>query len=195
MTAMRLNSQWFAQSKWLLFLINGLLFQCAWFVCVLTEDALWGGLAALVCIGVYAIFLKSFCNQVRPEREVIWLIALALIGIGFEKVLFGLNLLEISQYSQQTLFGVNAWLVCIWLAFSSTFRFCFSFLVKDLRIAPFAGFFACGSYASGAALSNELALAGSFWVSTIYIGLLWALLMPLLCAIYKFLCWPDPNKN
>lgn len=194
MITMSSSNPWLGRSRLRQYFVNGLLFQSTWFVCVLTENALLSVLSACFSILIYAIFLKAFCEQVKPQREIAWVIVLALFGIGFERLLFEMGLLEIAKYSSETLLGVNIWLVCIWLAFATTFRFCFSFLVRDIRIAPFAGFLACGSYASGASLSDEIALGGDFWLTTFYVGLLWALAMPLLCATYKLLCWPDTEK-
>ena len=151
---------------------NGLLFNLSWLAIVSSQSNLLAPLFAAAHLGLHAMFWS------RDSREWAFIGGLALFGASLDQLLFAAGLFNVS--GQPAL--APLWLSCLWLPLATTF--CHAF--RGLQARPmFAGVLgAMGgalSYSAGIAMTNVE--FGSATLGPVLIGLVWAVLFPLIAKV------------
>lgn len=156
-------------------LVNALLFQVGWLICVIGGDA-WA-----LTVGI-ALLVAHWQWVSRDRRE--WaVIALgALLGIAVDTLLHALQLFRFTEVTT----GVPWWLAVLWLLFMTTLNHSLAILQRYPLWALLLGAVAGpASYYAGVqlgaaqfGLSSQTALA--------LLAVVWAALLPLLAVLMKF---------
>lgn len=128
-------------------IINFLLFQAGWFVCVIGGN--WYALAYTTA----ALFLHH--RYVVRRRQEWWLvITIAAIGCLWDVVI---SLNGVIQFSGAVVIGLPLWLVCLWLLFATTLHHSLSWLSRHMWVAVVcAALLAPASYWAGGQLNGSL---------------------------------------
>jgi hypothetical protein len=158
----------------LLLLINALLFQLAWFLCVSGGDAI----AVLTSTFILIVHASFF---IRQRSEWLLIVAVTLVGYTLDSALFqfGFLLKELNSSN------VPLWLTCLWLLFSCTLSHSLYWLHNKLWLAAILGAIAGpSSYYLGSHLS-AVTLAEPLHTSLLVIALIWALLLPMLLILTR----------
>lgn len=171
-------------SQWPALVANALLFQCAWFANV-TASAIWAILVTVFVLAAHLLLVRALFGSQNWRREVLWLSVVVVVGWMVETGAFMAQLLVYDAPPSWQLGWVPGWLLCLWLAFATTFRFSMSFLTQNPFYAVPIGFLALFSYLGGAALNSSVSLGGSVVMSAVFIGLIWAAVLPLLSILYR----------
>ena len=159
-------------------LVNFLLFQLAWFACVL------GGAHALPWIGplvVLGVVVYHLALAVDARAEAALLLIAALIGTLFDSVLVSTAWLE---YPSGQWFASLApyWIIAMWVAFATTLNVSLTWLRGRMPLA--VAFGAIGgplAYYAGMRLGGVSFVEPGLVLSALSIG--WGLITPLLVAI------------
>lgn len=151
------------------FLIDFVLFQAAWFACVLatrTDFPHALPLVGLLLILGRVLFTKRF-RQALP-----FVLACAAIGVCGDAVLVALGFLGFEPYPN--LFGAPLWMVALWLNFGLMIHPLFSWFVKSCPRA-LIGFAVGGviAYYSGEKL--EVLSLPMGWQSALAVGAEWGM--------------------
>lgn len=156
-------------------LLNALLFQIGWLVCVLGGD-LWALTVGLALLAAHWIWVS------RERRE--WLVigVGALLGMGVDSLLHALQLFRFETVS----FGIPWWLAVLWLLFLTTLNHSLVALQRVPQLAlPVGALGGPASYYAGVAL--EAARFGVALPQALaMLALVWAVLLPLLVLMMKF---------
>ncbi len=162
-------------------LVNGILFQALWFVCVQGND-LFALLATLFFFFIHLAFI------VRGLREIVFIIGFASVGWMVDSLGNTAGLITFSGSMPVSVVGVSftlapIWLLCVWMSFSSTLIYSLYWLHKRLRAAALLGFLLVPlNYLVGAKFSgSELGLSVPAFL--LLEGFVWALLLPLGLAL------------
>jgi len=152
---------------WLIF--NAVWFQAIWFSSVLGGDK-----ASLFIVG---LLLMHVLLQTNRSQELATMGICALIGAGFDSVLFWLGLYVFPESESATV--LPAWLFLLWLGFAGTLRHSLGWLVERPGIgAPLGAVAAALSYYAahklGAVSFPHGALGTAFFV-----GLYWLAIIPI----------------
>lgn len=152
-------------------ILNALSFQITWPLCVLGGS--WVALAVTIAV---VIFHLQIVRDTR--REFIFLLQCGVIG-------FVCDLLLVQGGVMNTSSGLPpVWLTCLWILFGTTVGYPMRIFHGRLWTSVAAGaVFAPLSYFSGARLAG-IPLMKPEWVSLVIVGLLWALVFPLLIHLY-----------
>lgn len=153
-------------------LINALVFQIGWFVCVLG-----GNSAALIYTSLALLFHHWFILD-RPRQ---WY---AIISVASGGLLLDASLVaaDIIVFEDADFVGLPIWLTCLWLLFATTFQYCLSWLQRYLWLAAvIAALFGPLTYWLGSQLTDA-SIASPLQNSIIVMAFAWALLFP--TAIY-----------
>lgn len=177
---------------------NALLFQCAWFANVMAP-AIWALLITAGVLTVHLLLVTVLFGARDLRRELFWLGLVVAVGWMVETGAFMAQLLVYDAPPPWQLGWVPGWLLCLWLAFGTTFRFSMSFLSQRPLFAVPIGFLALFSYLGGAALNTTVSLGGPVLVSAMLIGVIWAVVLPLLSVLYRRFWWapsvPTPPRS
>jgi hypothetical protein len=155
-------------------LANALLFQLGWFTCVLSGDSLW-----LLLGGV--ILLAHFRWIGRWADEGPMIVGIALIGVTLDSFLHWLGVFQFQQISLL----IPLWLMLLWALLATTLRHCLAWSARPWWLASMLG--ALGgplSYYAGGRLAGVSFPYGE-GPTLIGLGLLWALLLPLLHVLAR----------
>ncbi|MBV4456699.1 DUF2878 domain-containing protein [Pseudomonas sp. COR58] len=150
-------------------LANAVLFQIGWLACVLGGNSLW----LLVALAVLVIHLRWVSSWAAEGRLILCVV---IVGTGVDSVLRGLGVFEFRDPSPL----IPLWLMLLWALLGTTLRHCLQWSARPWWRASLLG--AAGgalSYGAGGQLSG-VGFAYGQWPTLIGIGLLWALLFPLL---------------
>ena len=156
-------------------LINGLAFQVGWFICVLLQ----GWQAWLFVIGYITVHL-IYIGQLKEYK---FIISTTLIGVIIDSLLVWTGVFDFGTAYN----FVPPWLVALWVLFASTFYHALQWFRKKRTLAIVFG--ATGgtvSYLAGhqfEAVMFPLPLE----VTIIIIGLIWALLFPILLRLSEYM--------
>lgn len=152
-------------------LVNALCFQLTWLLCVLGGS--W--VAAIVTSIVVALHLQIVGDT---RREALFLVQCAVIG-------FICDLLLVQGGVLLTGTGLPpVWLTCLWILFGTTVGYPMRVFHGRIWLSIAGGaLFAPLSYFGGARLAG-VPLMQPEWFSILIIGLLWALIFPLLIHLY-----------
>jgi len=156
-------------------LLNALLFQLGWWVCVLGGD----GVALAFVAG--ALLLHWCCS--RPDAAEWLCIALsAAIGCLLDSSLHSFGIL---RFAETAGFGIPLWLVALWLLFATTLNHSLRWLQARGWLAMLLGA-AAGplSYWGGEQLgAAQFGVAAP--VACLILAVCWGLLLPLLNAMMR----------
>ena len=151
---------------------NALLFQLAWFACVMGGDQV----AVVVTAIVFVLHMRYVSGDLR---ELVLLLQVLLLGIVVDSVLLFFGLLV----SDSALPFPPLWLSSLWLVFATTLMHSLAFFQRYRIFSPIAGFFSGAlSYKAGTSLSS-ISLAAPDWLSLIIIGLVWSVIFPVCLAL------------
>jgi Protein of unknown function (DUF2878) len=152
-------------------LANAVLFNLSWFAIVVSQTS---GIA----LGVVALHLAAHIVLVGRDRGEILLIALvSLFGVALDQVLFLLGVFNVGGQSALA----PLWLSCLWPVFATTLRHSFASLHGRPWLAALVGGVGGAlSYVAGVHLS-DVDFSSPLW-GPVVVGVLWALLFPLLMA-------------
>ena len=156
-------------------IINLLLFQAGWWACVLLGGSPAHWAATLIAAGII-VFHLSFSDHAGVEAK---LIILAVVtGLLCDSMLVSFGLLNYSHGMMADSLAPH-WIIAIWAIFATTFNLSLRWLKHRTLIASLMG-------ATAAPLSYYAGLkAGSVAMpdqvlAMLVLGLMWAVLMPLL---------------
>ena len=156
-------------------LLNAVLFQTVWFVCVLAGDS-W----ALISVSVFLLVHWLLITTSRAE----WLLIVGVVssGIIVDSVHIALGVLTvIDQTSSSEISLIPIWLICIWLAFSLTLCHSLSWLQQRLGLAVLLGAVSVPlSYWAGIKL-GAMELGPQGYLGFVIMAGVWSLLLPTFC--------------
>ncbi|MFW9082752.1 DUF2878 domain-containing protein [Pseudomonas sp. P2757] len=155
-------------------LANAALFQVGWFACVLGGNSLW----LLVALAVLVIHLRWIGSWAAEGRLIL---SVVIIGIAVDSVLRSLGVFEFTDLSPL----IPLWLMLLWALLATTLRHCLQWSARPWWLASLLG--ALGgalSYYAGGRLAGVQFPYGEV-PTLIGIGLLWALLFPLLHSLAR----------
>ncbi|MEB0041182.1 MULTISPECIES: DUF2878 domain-containing protein [unclassified Pseudomonas] len=155
-------------------LANALLFQIGWFACVLGADSLWLLLAG-GALAVHLLWISSW----RAEGPLI--LGVALIGTLIDSLLLKAGVFSFATDGPL----IPPWLMVLWAVLAITLNHCLNWTAKPWWRASVLG--AIGgpmSYYAGSQMAGvELPLG--LWPSMLLLGVIWAVLFPLLQKLAK----------
>jgi hypothetical protein len=167
-------------------LINFLMYQVAWFACVLGTASDRPMLGVAIASAVVAWHLSV---AVRPMAELKLIVMTGLIGVTWESFLVALDWV---RYEGGHLAGLApTWIIALWLAFATTLNRSLNWLKGRTFLATGLGSLA-GALAwwAGERMGALHLSKGEF--SLVVIGAGWALLMPLLSTLAA---WVDETAT
>ena len=150
-------------------LANALLFQCGWFACVLGGDGRW----LLVGVAVLAIHFVWISSWSREGQAII---AVTLLGTVIDTSLRAFGVFHFSLPGPL----IPYWLMLLWAVLATTLRHCLAWSAQPWWRASLLG--AVGgplSYYAGSQLAG-VTFGYGLTPTMIGLGLLWALVFPLL---------------
>ncbi|MFT4608664.1 MAG: hypothetical protein ACI9V8_001637 [Urechidicola sp.] len=149
-------------------IINLVMFQLGWAVCVL------GGNLMAVAFSVIALLIHHrYVVQSKSEWRIIgWV---ALVGITWDSLLVFFGLIV---YPDAIWFSLPIWMVCLWVLFAATFMHSLAWLSRYCWLAVIVGaVFGPMSYWAGIKLSDAF-FGASAMMSMAVIATGWAILFP-----------------
>ena len=156
-------------------LVNALLFQAGWLICVLGAAYQRPLAGSLVALGIIAWHLS---RAVRPRREA-WLIAIAgATGAVWDSLLVSLKLLE---YASGTLVAGTApyWIVVMWMLFATTLNVSLRWFKQHLILAvPVGAVAGPAAYYAGYSLGGVYLPDPFLALAALSAG--WAVLLPIM---------------
>jgi hypothetical protein len=153
---------------------NAALFQLGWLACVFGGDSLWL-LTVPAIVAVHLLWISSW------QAEGKLLISVFLAGSALDSFLLNLGVFDFGE--PRTL--IPLWLACLWLLLATTLNHCLAWTARPWWRASLLGALAAPlSYYGGARIA-EVGLPYGTWQSLLLIGLLWALVMPVLHGFAK----------
>lgn len=159
-------------------LVSVLLFNAAWFVCVVYRMP-WAVVAAAIAIGVHLFFL-------RPHRcEWKAVITVAIIGIAVDSILTTVDVFDFTETWQTSASSLLAppWMIALWLAFGSSINTSMRFFAHKPLLAVVAGMIAGPSaYFAGYSLGG-VAFGYPVITTLLIISAIWGVLFPLLVKV------------
>lgn len=150
-------------------LANAVLFQCGWFACVLGGNSRWL-LVAVAALAVHLLWISSWSR----EGQVI--LAVTLLGTVIDTSLRTFGVFHFSMPGPL----IPLWLIVLWALLATTLRHCLAWSARPWWRASLLG--AVGgplSYYAGSQLAGVSFGYGTM-PTVIGLGLLWALLFPVL---------------
>jgi hypothetical protein len=154
--------------------LNFLLFQAAWFACVLGA-AHGRELLGPACVGAWAAL--HVARGPRRARTAGALAAVALLGTTLDSLFVATRLLD---YAGTPLLGrlAPAWIISLWVALALTFRSSLAWLAGRPRLAVLLGALAPISYLAGERL-GALSLGNPRAIALPALALAWSVTLPL----------------
>ncbi|WP_367085709.1 DUF2878 domain-containing protein [Pseudomonas sp. HOU2] len=155
-------------------LTNAVLFQVGWLACVLGGNSLWL-LLALVVLVIHLGWISSWAAEGRLILSVV------IVGTAVDSVLRAAGVFDFQDPAPL----IPLWLMLLWALLATTLRHCLQWSARPWWLASVLG--AVGgalSYYSGGRLAGVQFPYGEL-PTLIGIGLLWALLFPLLHAMAR----------
>ena len=150
-------------------LANAVLFQCGWFACVLGGNSRWL-LVAVAALAVHLLWISSWSR----EGQVI--LAVTLLGTVIDTSLRTFGVFHFSMPGPL----IPLWLIVLWALLATTLRHCLAWSARPWWRASLLG--AVGgplSYYAGSQLAG-VSFGYGTTATVIGLGLLWALLFPVL---------------
>jgi len=148
---------------------NAVLFQLGWLACVLGGNSLWL-LLALAALVIHLRWISSWAAEGRL------ILCIVIVGTAVDSVLRYLDVFRFADASPL----IPLWLMLLWALLATTLRHCLAWSARPWWLASALG--ALGgalSYYAGGRLAGVQFPYGDI-PTLILIGLLWAVLFPLL---------------
>jgi hypothetical protein len=148
---------------------NAVLFQLGWLACVLGGNSLWL-LLALAALVIHLRWISSWAAEGRL------ILCVVIVGTAVDSVLRYLDVFRFADASPL----IPLWLMLLWALLATTLRHCLAWSARPWWLASALG--AVGgalSYYGGGRLAGVQFPYGDI-PTLILIGLLWAVLFPLL---------------
>lgn len=148
---------------------NAVLFQLGWLACVLGGNSLWL-LLALAALVIHLRWISSWAAEGRL------ILCVVIVGTAVDSVLRYLDVFRFADASPL----IPLWLMLLWALLATTLRHCLAWSARPWWLA--SGLGALGgalSYYAGGRLAGVQFPYGDI-PTLILIGLLWAVLFPLL---------------
>jgi len=148
---------------------NAVLFQLGWLACVLGGNSLWL-LLALAALVIHLRWISSWAAEGRL------ILCVVIVGTAVDSVLRYLDVFRFADASPL----IPLWLMLLWALLATTLRHCLAWSARPWWLA--SGLGAVGgalSYYAGGRLAGVQFPYGDI-PTLILIGLLWAVLFPLL---------------
>lgn len=148
---------------------NAVLFQLGWLACVLGGNSLWL-LLALAALVIHLRWISSWAAEGRL------ILCIVIVGTAVDSVLRYLDVFRFADASPL----IPLWLMLLWALLATTLRHCLAWSARPWWLASALG--AVGgalSYYAGGRLAGVQFPYGDI-PTLILIGLLWAVLFPLL---------------
>jgi uncharacterized protein DUF2878 len=163
---------------------NGLMFNVSWFAIVVSQSALLALLVAAVHLAIH------FRLMGRGGVEISLIGGVSLLGIAIDQALFGAGVF--------TRGGVASlppiWMSCIWPVLATTLLHAFSGLAHRPFLAMvFGAIGGAGSYLAGTRMTDVD--FGSATLGPVVMGILWALLFPVLLGLANRLINNEGNTD
>lgn len=148
---------------------NALLFQAAWFACVLGGNSLWL-LVPLAALAIHFTWISSWAAEGKL------IVSVMLAGAAVDSFLLQMG---VFSFAGEPLLA-PLWLVLLWAILGTTLNHCLAWSAKPVWMACLLGAVAGPlSYFAGAALADVgLPLGGT--TSAIVLAFCWAIIYPLL---------------
>lgn len=170
-------------------IINSVIFQIGWFICILTNNTISLGFTLLfvACnfLGIYFL-TKTLLLKV----EISWLLICITLGTLCEMVFFNSGILH--QADSNTLAITRGlqlpptWLVCLWAMFAILMRTSLTFIFsKPFTTCGLALIVAPCNYYAGASLNPQVDIGSPLLLNLSGLGIAWALVMGCLIAIHN----------
>ena len=150
-------------------LTNAALFQLGWFACVVGGDSLWL-LVPLAALVIHLLWISRWADEGRLILSVV------LLGTTVDSTLRWLGVFDFADVAPL----IPLWLMLLWALLATTLRHCLAWSAHPWWLASALG--AIGgplSYYAGSQLAGVQFPYGQ-WVTLIGIGVLWAMLFPML---------------
>ena len=157
---------------------NFLLFQLAWFACVLgaANGLPWAGPAVVATVAI--VHLRSVPE---PRAETMLLVSAAMVGTVFDSLLVSTGWLTYPS-GQWVGYIAPYWIIAMWVAFATTLNVSLNWLKrKPVMAAVFGAVGGPLAYFAGAKLGAVTFNAPLAAMAALAIG--WALIMPLLMSL------------
>ena len=157
-------------------LANALLFQIGWFACVLGGNSLW----LLIAAGVLCVHLL-WISSWQAEGKL--LISVTLVGTLLDSALQALGVFGFDSGGPL----IPLWLIVLWAVLATTLNHSLAWTAKPWWRASLLG--AIGgplSYCAGSQMAG-VHLPFGVWPSLLLLGLIWAVLFPMLQGLAHFL--------
>ncbi|MGC3935616.1 DUF2878 domain-containing protein [Pseudomonas atacamensis] len=148
---------------------NAVLFQLGWLACVLGGNSLW----LLLAVAALVIHLRWISSWAAEGRLILCIV---IVGTAVDSVLRYLDVFRFADASPL----IPLWLMLLWALLATTLRHCLAWSARPWWLASALG--AVGgalSYYGGGRLAGVQFPYGDI-PTLILIGLLWAVLFPLL---------------
>ncbi|WP_323164293.1 DUF2878 domain-containing protein [Pseudomonas atacamensis] len=148
---------------------NAVLFQLGWLACVLGGNSLW----LLLAVAALVIHLRWISSWAAEGRLILCIV---IVGTAVDSVLRYLDVFRFADASPL----IPLWLMLLWALLATTLRHCLAWSARPWWLASALG--ALGgalSYYGGGRLAGVQFPYGDI-PTLILIGLLWAVLFPLL---------------
>lgn len=155
-------------------IINFLLFQFAWFACVIGAAK---GLPWLGVIVTTIVLGWHFYHAKQPKFELLLLLAALVIGAAFDQLMLSMQWVSYQAHGWSPEF-VPAWIVALWLAFASTLNLSLAWMHGRHLLSLMFG--AAGGPLAyfGAENLGAVSLTGAEAYIALAVG--WAIITPLL---------------
>ena len=152
-------------------MVNYLLFQLGWFVCVLGGNKI--ALAATaVILAVHLLWVGSWAMEQQLLAVTFFL------GCALDSFLGNLAIVQFHQNDESRILPL--WLACLWLIFATTLRHSLDWSRTHRLYGAVLGFVGGPlSYYAGSQL-NEITLAQPLWQTWLLLAVIWAILIPVL---------------
>jgi hypothetical protein len=152
--------------------VNAILFNLAWFAIVVTQSSL----LAPAIVAVYLVAHFRFMGKGRGELYLIAVVTV--LGACVDQLLFGAGVFNLA--GQPAL--APLWLTCLWPVFATTLMHAFAGFQNRVSLAVVVG--ALGgalSYTAGVRLT-DIDFGSLLW-GPVILGILWAVIFPLLLTV------------
>lgn len=167
-------------------IVNIVLFQAGWLICVLSAAQHWFAISVLSCAAIIGLHL-TLVDNVKAELK---LIAIAGgIGLGIDSLHILLGVFQTASGSGKYLapmYLAPMWLVALWMLFATSLRHSLGWLVGKPWLSALSGaIFAPLAYFAGSKFGAIHFPPNGLWQSLAAIALAWALVTPLLFRLAK----------
>ncbi len=163
--------------------INFVLFQIGWFVCVLSavNNSAWIGITVVTLIVLWHLFQAH--TSVSAITESLLLVIALLTGLIWESLLLHLQLVSYPSHPANSLIA-PVWILALWPLFATTFNLSLRWMKNKLALAAVFGFvggplsFYAGHKLGGVNFHN-------LTISMITLAIAWAILVPAMLYISR----------